>query len=88
MTRPFQVVLTVVAQEDLKRLDHTTRTQLFDKLEWMGENAELLRHQALEDKWSGTFKYRVGNYRIIYQLDRTTGKLVVLKARHRREVYK
>ena len=88
MTRPFQVVLTVVAQEDLKHLDHSMRTRLLDKLEWMGENAELLRHQTLGDEWSGAFRYHVGNYRIIYQLDQTTGKLVVLKVRHRREIYR
>ncbi len=72
----------------MKHLDHSIQTRLLDKMEWMGKNAEQLRHQSLGDEWSGAFKYRVGNYRIIYQLDWQSKTLVVLKARHRRDVYK
>ena len=59
-----------------------------NKLEWMGQNAELLRHRALQgEEWSGCFKYRVGDYRIIYQIDWSVERLIVLKVGHRREVY-
>ncbi|HID64970.1 MAG TPA: type II toxin-antitoxin system RelE/ParE family toxin [Anaerolineae bacterium] len=55
----------------------------------MGENAELLHHQALRgEEWSRCFKYRVGDYRIIYQVDWSAEKLLVLKVGHRQDVYK
>jgi len=58
-------------------------------MEWMGENGELVQHQALQgDEWKGCFKYRVGDYRIIYKLDHPAAKLTVLKIGHRSEVYK
>jgi len=86
--RTFQVILTLEAQADIKRLDPALQTRLLDKLEWIGQNAELLHHRALRGKeWSGCFKYRVGDYRIIYQIDRPAEKLVILKVGHRREVY-
>lgn len=55
----------------------------------MGENADLMRHEALQGKeeWRGSFKYRLGDYRIIYALDRSGKKLTVLKVGHRRDVY-
>ncbi|GER79291.1 MAG TPA: type II toxin-antitoxin system RelE/ParE family toxin [Anaerolineales bacterium] len=85
----YQVILTPEAQADLRRIASATRTRLLDKLEWMGENAELIQHQALQgDEWKGCFKYRVGDYRIVYRLDHPAVKLVVLKVGHRREVYK
>ncbi len=82
------VILTLEAQTDIKRLDLALQTRILNKLEWMGQNAELLRHQALQGKeWSGCFKYRVGDYRVIYWIDRSAEKLFVLKVGHRREVY-
>jgi len=85
----FKIILTPEAQADVIRLDHPLQTRILNKLEWIGQNASLLRHQALRgEEWSGCFKYRVGSYRIIYQVDRSAKKLVVLKVRLRREVYK
>ena len=84
----FRVVLTAEAQADVKRLDPGLQTRILNRLEWMGQNAEVMRHLALRGKeWKGCFKYRFGSYRIIYQLDHSDGKLIVLKIGHHREVY-
>lgn len=84
----FQVILTPEAQADIERLDPELQTRILDKLEWIGKNVELLRHQALRgEEWSGCFKYRVGDYRIVYQLDWSITSLTVLKVGHRRDVY-
>ena len=64
--KAYQVVLTPAAQADLRDIAPATRIPLLDKLEWIGENAELIQHQALQgDEWKGCYKYRVGDYRII-----------------------
>ena len=85
----FGVLLTPEAEADIKRLDPVLQTRILDKLAWMGENAELLHHQALQgSEWRECFRYRVGNYRIIYKMDRDAEKLIVLKVGHRRNVYR
>jgi len=85
----FGIILTSEAQVDIRRLDPATQSRILDKLDWMGENAELLHHRALQgEEWSGCFSYRSGNYRIIYQIDWTAERLLVLKVGHRREVYR
>jgi len=87
--KPYQVVLTPEVQSDLRGITSATRTRLLDKLEWIGENAELIQHEALQgDEWKGCYKYRVGDYRIIYRMEYPRTKLIVLKVGHRREVYK
>ncbi|MBU1660152.1 MAG: type II toxin-antitoxin system RelE/ParE family toxin [Chloroflexi bacterium] len=85
----FEVVLTPEAQSDIRTLGGAMRTHILDKLEWMGANAALIRHQAMKGKrWHGVFKYRIGNYRIIYQLKVDERQFIVLKVGHRRDVYK
>jgi len=84
----FQVILTPEAQTDIRRLNPALQTRILNKLEWMGQNAGLLRHQALHgQEWVGCFKYRVGDYRIIYQIDWSAEQLFILKVGHRRDVY-
>jgi mRNA interferase RelE/StbE len=86
--KTYRVVLTPEAQTDLERLDAALQERLLDKIEWIGHNLEFLRHQALQgQEWSDCFKYRVGDYRIIYQIEWASQKLIVLKVGHRREVY-
>ena len=85
----FTVILMPEAQADVKNLDSSLQTRILDKLEWLGKNAVLLRHQALRgEEWRGCFKYRVGDYRIIYQIDRSAERLLILKVGHRRDVYR
>lgn len=87
--KSYQIILTPEAQADLRKFSSAARTRVLDKLEWMGKNGELIQHQALQgDEWKGCFKYRVGDYRIVYRLDHPTTKLNVLKIGHRREIYK
>jgi mRNA interferase RelE/StbE len=85
----FEVVLTREAQDDLVALDETVRERILDKLEWLGTNARLIRHQSLQGKkWAGLFRYRVGDYRIFYQVIVTVQQVVVVKVGHRRDIYK
>ena len=86
---PYAVLLTPEARADLVQLDDSVRSRLLDKLAWMGGNAELLRHEALQgEEWKGCYRYRVGDYRVIYRLQPASGRLVVLRVAHRREVYR
>ena len=85
----FEVILTPEAQADIQSLGRAWQIRVLDKLAWMGENATLIRHQALKGElWEGCFKYRVGDYRIIYQLDIPGNRLIILKVGHRRDIYR
>ena len=74
--KAYQIVLTPLAQADLQTIAPVTRARLLDKLELQGE------------EWKDCFKYRVGDYRIIYKMEHAASKLFVLKVGHRREVYR
>ena len=83
-----EVEFTETAEDDLSKLDRTVAQRALDRLHWLADNVESVRHKALSARFKGTFSLRIGNYRAIYTLDRTDSKVVVHFVRHRSEVYR
>jgi mRNA interferase RelE/StbE len=85
----FSVILMPEAQGDIGRLDPIVQARILNRLQWMSENADEIRHEQLRgDRWRGCLRFRVGDYRIIYQIDRSALELNVLKVGHRRDIYR
>lgn len=85
----FILALTREAQDDIRELGRPIQNRILEKLEWLAENALLIVHQPLKgEQWAGAFRYRVGDYRIIYLIDIENSQITVLKIGHRREIYK
>ena len=57
------------ALADLEKLDPEIRKRIVNKIEWFAQNFEQITPQSLTGDWTGFYKLRVGNYRIIYQID-------------------
>ena len=83
----YRIEFTDSARNDLERLDRQTAQRILKKLAWLAEHADKYPHQALTGKWAGYFKFRVGDYRVIYSLSHQVLLIVVIRIRHRREVY-
>ena len=83
-----QVKFTDAAEGDLSRLDRTVAQQVLDRLRWLADNAESVRHKALTGQLKGVFSLRIGNYRALYNYDRTERRIIVHFVRHRSEVYR
>ena len=55
----------------------------------MAENADAVRHQALTGpRYRGQFRLRMGDYRAIYEIDRGSQLITVLRVEHRSEAYR
>ncbi len=81
----YTLIYTRAAGKDIRKLDGVTRKKLGKKLLAFQENpflaAKKLEHTSFE-----RYRVRIGNYRIIFAPDGQT--IVILRVRHRREVYK
>lgn len=75
------------AQQDLARLDAAIRQRLGKRLDWLVAHFDEIQPESLTGQWAGHFKFRVGDWRIIYQVDYAARRIVVHRIRHRREVY-
>lgn len=84
----FEVRVQPEALEQLQALDAAIGARVRNKIAWLGEHAELVRHRPLSANFAGLFKLRIGDYRVIYELVSERRILVVHRVGHRREIYR
>jgi len=73
------------AKRDFERLDRVIQKRVIKKLEFLRENPVGLS-KRLVDFDQGEYCYRIGDFRVCFDVDGKT--IVILRIRHRREVYK
>ena len=73
------------AQKDIKRLDRPVRIRVIDAIELLVADPYRQGARQLD---RGIFRYRVGHYRIIYNVDNDTVTVRIVRVRHRSEVYR
>ena len=81
----FKLLYTKSALEDVKKLDSVTKKRVKKKVEEYAIHP-LAHSKRLTNPAVGTYRWRVGNYRVIFDLD--NANIVVLRIRHRREIYR
>ena len=55
---------------DLGGVDQGIAQRLFDKTKWLASNVENLRHEPIDPDLPGLCQYAVGDWRILYSIDR------------------
>lgn len=81
----YKILFTKSAFKDIQKLDRVVKKRIQKAIE---KNLEkpLANARQLIDYKIGSYRWRVGNYRIIFDIDDKI--VVVLRVRHRRESYK
>jgi len=74
--------------KDLQGLDKNVRLRILDKIRWLLEHVEELHHKSLTAQWEGMHRLRVGDYRVVYGIDRNNKRIVIYAVGHRRDIYK
>lgn len=81
----YTVKLSKEAEKDLKKLDNKARKQVVAKLEELKQDP---RHNAKTLKRDpNTWSRRVGDYRILYEINKKEVVVTVIRVGHRKEVY-
>ena len=84
----YQVIILPKAFEDLSKIDNTVAKRITDKLTWLSENIENMTPLSLKGDFSGLYKLKVGDWRIIYDIDHKKKVITVHKIGHRKEIYR
>jgi mRNA interferase RelE/StbE len=75
------------SKKDLDKLDNTTRQRIAKKLIFFLEQEDPLSYaRQLVHSNIGSYRFRVGHYRIVFDVDGDT--LQVVSVKHRKDVYK
>lgn len=58
------------------------------KIDWLWINRAYVKHECLHGNFSGFYKRRLGNYRIIYTYDETADDMIIHLVGLRDSIYK
>ncbi|MBI5599268.1 MAG: type II toxin-antitoxin system RelE/ParE family toxin [Deltaproteobacteria bacterium] len=75
------------AERDLRNIDKQDIPRLIEAVEELANNPFSHQCRKLEGVES-SYRIRVGNYRIIYQVDTTKKSVTIFHVRHRKDVYR
>lgn len=80
----FAVLLHPKAAKELEKIENATKTRIVERLRDLKDNPERVGKILRQ---SNFWSLRVGDYRAIYEIDRTRRQVVVLFIGHRKKVY-
>ncbi|MBU1870342.1 MAG: type II toxin-antitoxin system RelE/ParE family toxin [Candidatus Omnitrophica bacterium] len=83
----YKVVYLDKVEEDLRKLDKPTIKKILNRIEtYLAKDPKELG-KPLKGEYQGYWRYRWGDYRIIYKISEKEILILVLRIGHRREVY-
>ena len=83
----YKVLSKASVARDLRSLPKATVTRIVEKIERLGEEPFPPRTVKLEGG-EDLYRIRVGDYRVVYTVDRSARQVMVHSVRHRRDVYR
>ena len=72
--------------DDFFKLPAGIQTRIESSIDRLGMTLDRFPHYRMQG--AGVYRFRVGDYRVIYNFDRSKGTLFLLAVGHRREVYR
>ena len=82
----YRMIFAGSSNKDLKKLDRITRQRISKKLQYFleQENPLAYAHQLVHSN-IGMYRFRIGHYRIVFDIAGDTIQVVSIK--HRKDVY-
>lgn len=84
----YQIRILEAATRDLAKLDKPVARRISERILWLGVNLDNIHPDALTGDLAGLYKFRVGDYRVIYEILHVEKTIVIHQIDHRREIYK
>jgi mRNA interferase RelE/StbE len=90
MNKSYEVRLGKKAQKSLKKMDKNDSRII---MAWISKNLvdcedPYIHGKSLEGNLKGKWRYRVGDYRLICNIDDEKVVILVLETAHRKDIYK
>ncbi len=81
---PFEVIWSDSAARQLKKLDRTVARRIFDSVGNLHENPYRFVRKLVNSPY---YRLRVGDYRIILDIQENVLRILVVKVGHRESIY-
>jgi mRNA interferase RelE/StbE len=83
----YDVLLSSKAERDLKRLPVAVFHRIIPEIEALANEPRPPRCRKLEGS-KRDYRIRVGQYRVVYEIDEKAKTVRVMRVRHRRDAYR
>ena len=85
----YQIEFIKSALKDLQDIDKKDRAKILKEIELLAQNpfSELLKYKKLKAS-ENLFRIRIGDYRVIYNIEHEKLVVLIIRIGHRREVYR
>jgi mRNA interferase RelE/StbE len=84
----WKIEYEAAARKQLRKLGGTPAARVIDGLEKMARLTDpRTRAKAMVDEWSGHYRFRFDDFRVIAKIEDDRIVIVVVAVGHRREVY-
>ncbi len=86
----YKLFYTLKAKKDLIDLNKKLSSRILDKLDFFIDTGEPLKYaKKLVENETGAYRFRIGDYRAIFDIDKNNKItiLLILRIKHRKEVY-
>ena len=82
----YQYEFTSKSLKELRKLDRKIQFRIIEKLDYICNSpTPLFYADHLTDSSLGEYRIRIGDYRVVFDIENDT--LIILKVRHRRDIY-
>ncbi len=86
MNESFSVFYTSSALKDLRNIEKKDTQKIILAVQKYANGNPLIEAKKLQGNFDGLYRYRVGNYRVIFEIN--NNKIYILKIKHRRDIYR
>jgi mRNA interferase RelE/StbE len=76
------------ATRDLSSLDRPIILRIIERLRWLAANLDQMKPETLSGDLAGFYKFRIGDYRVIYQIIEDEQIILIHAIGHRKEIYR
>ena len=84
----WKLIFIDAARFDLGKIDASNLLRVNERLAWLVENFDSILPVPLAGEWRGYFKFRIGDLRVIYNIDWKEKGIVVYAIGKREMIYK
>ena len=82
----YAIFILPRAQKEIATLPHDTQDRIDEAISSLGNEPRPKNSRKLRSRHG--WRMRVGQYRVIYEIDDASKKVVILNVGHRRDVYR
>ena len=83
----YEVYLEKAAERDLRRLSEKIFGRIVPKIRALAENPRPYGCRKITGS-RNDWRIRIGEYRVVYEIEEETSTVRIMRVRHRREVYR